>query len=78
MIYSPYVCFNHVRECLAIALFCVVTFPPFFFVTTYLLTCMAWDDLYGRINQAPKYWVFYTTYIRLLEKMSGKLPHILA
>jgi len=29
MIYSSYVCFDHVRECLAIALFCVVSFPSF-------------------------------------------------
>ena len=49
MIYSPYICFDHIRECLAIALFCVeVSF--FFFlvvvvVTTYLLACMAGDDL---------------------------------
>ena len=48
MIYSPYICFDHICECLAIALFCVVA--SFFFlvvvvVTTYLLACMAGDDL---------------------------------
>ena len=45
--------------------------PLFFVVATYLLTGMAGDDLHGGINQAPIYWVFYTTYIYFLEKMNG-------